>query len=144
MPLHLIKLSVGSESVDSLRAWIDFKRESTRETEGVAEYFHTTRMVPKRVEEILDGGSMYWVIKGLVQARQRLLEVRPFKDDEGIRRCRLVMEPVVHLTEIQPRRPFQGWRYLTPADAPRDLAKTGDQADIPFEMRRDLSELCLL
>ena len=144
MPLHLIKLSVGSESVDSLRAWIDFKLDCAREAGLEPEYFHTTRMTPKRVNEILDGGSMYWVIKGLVQARQRLLEIRPFKDDDGVNRCRLVMEPVLHLTEIQTRRPFQGWRYLPAADAPRDIVNAGDQGDIPFEMRRDLSELCLL
>ena len=144
MPLHLIKLSVGSESVDSLRAWIDFKRESVREETGTAEYYHTTRMVPKRVNEVLDGGSMFWVIKGLVQARQRIVEIRPFKDEDGIRRCRLVMEPVLHLTEIQPRRPFQGWRYLSEADAPRDFESSGRHGDIPFEMRRELSELGLL
>jgi len=144
MPVNLIKLSVGSDSVDSLRAWIDFKLDSARDVGRPPEYFHTTRMVPKRVDELLDGGSMYWVIKGLVQVRQRLVDIRPFQDDDGINRCRLVMEPLVHLTEIQPRRPFQGWRYLSEADAPRDFAAAGGQADIPLEMRRDLSELGLL
>lgn len=144
MPLHLIKLCVGANSVDDLAAWIDFKLQSAREAGLEPEQYHTTRMIPKRADELLAGGSLYWVIKGFVQARQRLLEIRPFTDDDGIGRCRLVLEPVLHATELQPRRPFQGWRYLKPADAPRDLARTAADAEIPFEMRRDLSELCLL
>ena len=101
-------------------------------------------MIPKRAEELLGGGSMYWVIKGFVQARQKLVDIRPFKDDEGIGRCKLVMEPVLHPTEFQPRRAFQGWRYLKAADAPADIVVSRNDGDIPFEMRRDLSELCLL
>ena len=144
MSLHLIKLSVGSDSIDDLRAWIDYRLDSASEAGLPREYFHTTRMIPKRAEELLGGGSMYWVIKGFVQARQKLVDIRPFKDDEGIGRCKLVMEPVLHPTEFQPRRAFQGWRYLKPADAPADIVVSRSDADIPFEMRRDLSELCLL
>lgn len=111
-----------------------------------AELFHTTRMIPKRRDELLDGGSLYWVIKGSVQARQKLIDVRPFKDDEGTRRCHLVLDPALVETRPQPRRAFQGWRYLTPVDAPDDLTvhDRDSVAQISADMRQALQELCLL
>ncbi len=112
MTLHLIKLCVGCDSVEDLAEWIAERQKARRRRGGRAEHVHVTRMVPRRVDELTDGGSLYWVIKGTVQARQRLLDIRPFVDDEGIGRCRLVLEPRLVLTEWQPRRPFQGWRYL--------------------------------
>jgi hypothetical protein len=108
------------------------------------EQFHTTRMVPKRAAELLDGGSLYWVIKGNIQARQRLVDIRPFVDAEGISRCNLVLEPVLHETSWAPRRPFQGWRYLDPKDAPPDLSAAGEGAELPPELRRELAGLGLL
>ena len=122
MTLHLIKLCVGCDSVEDLVEWIDVPPQGEAEGAGEKpEHIHVTRMVPKRIAELLDGGSLYWVIKGTVQVRQRLLDIRPFVDEEGIGRCRLVLEPKVVPTEWQPKRPFQGWRYLEAKDAPRDL-----------------------
>lgn len=146
MTLHLIKLCVGAESVDDLRRWIAQRLEEKRKAGLPAEQFHTTRMAPKRRDELLDGGSLYWVVKGLVQCRQRILDLRPFTDDAGIGRCRIVLEQEVIDTRTQPRRPFQGWRYLKPADAPADLsrAQAGDLDGMPPEMRRDLAELGLI
>lgn len=110
-----------------------------------AEQFHTTRMIPKRAAELVDGGSLYWVIKGNIQARQRLLEIRPFTDADGISRCHLVLEPVLHETSWAPRRPFQGWRYLDPKDAPPDLSAAGaDGEELPPELKRELAGLGLL
>ena len=94
--------------------------------------------------EILDGGSLYWVIKGKVQVRQPILAFRPVVDGEGIKRCRIVLEPRFVLTDWQPRRAFQGWRYLTPEEAPQDLGAGGDMASMPPELRRELAELGLL
>ena len=105
---------------------------------------HTTRMVPTRKDELLDGGSLYWVIKGKIQARQHLLDIRPFTDEAGIKRCDLVMEPRLILTRYQPKRPFQGWRYLKVDEAPADMRVAGEAASMPDAMRRDLTELCLL
>ena len=106
---------------------------------------HITRMIPKRDQELLDGGSLYWVIKGQVQARQQLLGIKTFTDVDGISRCELVLGPEVIETEFQPRRAFQGWRYLTDDDAPRDLKNMGEgAADLPLELRRELAELGLL
>jgi len=145
MALHLIKLCVGCESIADLEEWIEENRAHHRRLGRDYEQTHTTRMVPKRVEELLDGGSLYWVIKGQVAARQRLLDVRPFTDADGIGRCRLVLEPTVIPVEPRPYRPFQGWRYLAPKDAPRDIdGKAGDLAKMPEDMRRELAELGLL
>lgn len=143
MSLNLLKLCVGAESAEDLEGWIEQRMAARRAAGEPQEQMHTTRMVPKRVGELLGGGSLYWVIKGGIQCRQRLLEIRPFTDGEGIGRCHLVLEPVVRRTEWQPRRPFQGWRYLTPVDAPADVGADGDEA-MPAPLRRELAELGLL
>ncbi len=143
MGLNIIKLCVGCDCVEDLETWIAYRLEEKRRAGEPLEHFHTTRMVPKRTDE-LDGGSLYWVMKGSVQCRQRLLEVRPFIDGEGISRCRLVLDPKVVRTEWQPRRAFQGWRYLEAKDAPRDLPDGSEAAMLPPTLRRDLAELGLL
>lgn len=143
MPLHLIKLCVGAESIRDLEEWIEEKLAEKRVRGEPVEQFHTTRMVPTRTDELLDGGSLYWVIKGEIACRQNLLAVRPFVDGEGIRRCRLVLEPVVHRVEPRPRGPFQGWRYLAAKEAPPDLGAASDVA-LPEELRRELRTLGLL
>jgi len=145
MALNLLKLCVGAESVEDLQDWIT-RRLAAQKAAGVTpEQFHTTRMAPKRLAELLDGGSLYWVIKGQVQVRQRLVDIRHFVDSDGISRCNLVLDPALHLTAWQPRRPFQGWRYLVPEDAPPDMAQAGEGfADMPPELRRELASLGLL
>jgi hypothetical protein len=143
MALNLIKLCVGCDSVEDLEEWITFRLEEKRRAGEAVEQFHTTRMVPTRATELVDGGSLYWVIKGSVQCRQRLLEVRPFTDSEGISRCKLVLNPNVVRTDWQPRRAFQGWRYLKDADAPADI-RTGSAAELPPKLKRELADLGLL
>jgi hypothetical protein len=143
MPLHLIKLCVGCDSVEDLVEWIDYRLKEKRRARQKPEHGHVTRMVPKRIAELLDGGSLYWVIKGTVQCRQRLLDIRPFVDKDGIGRCRLVLDPKVMRTEWQPRRPFQGWRYLDAKDAPRDLKAGRGGDDLPPALRAELAELGL-
>ncbi|MBC7281337.1 DUF1489 family protein [Hoeflea sp.] len=145
MALHLLKLCVGAESVEDLQDWIARRLAAMKAAGQAPEQFHTTRMLPKRAAELIDGGSLYWVIKGNIQARQRFLDVRPFTDAEGISRCNLVLEPVLHETSWAPRRPFQGWRYLAPDDAPPDLGASGaDGGDLPAELKRELAGLGLL
>ncbi|MBN9440851.1 MAG: DUF1489 family protein [Bosea sp. (in: a-proteobacteria)] len=145
MALHLLKLCVGAESITDLEEWIEERMDQRRARGEPIEQLHTTRMVPKKIEDILDGGSLYWVIKGQIGARQRLIDIRPFTDPEGIGRCHLVMEPVVVPVEPRPFRPFQGWRYLQAKDAPRDLAEHGgDLGEMPEAMRRELAVLGLL
>lgn len=145
MALHLIKLCVGADTIEDLRDWVS-RRALTAMAAGLEPTSsHTTRMIPKRTDELLDGGSLYWVIKGQVQARQPLLDLKSFKDTDGITRCELVLGPEVIETTLQPKRPFQGWRYLKDEEAPRDLANLGAEGgELPLELRRELAELGLL
>ena len=145
MPLHLIKLCVGCDSVRDLEDWIKRKLKEKRKRGQKPERIHTTRMVPKRADELIDGGSLYWVIRGEIMCRERILEVRPFVDKDGIGRCGLVLDPKVVLVDPRPYRAFQGWRYLAAKDAPRDLAKAAPGAAVmPEKMRRELRELGLM
>ena len=144
MPLHLLKLCVGVDSVSDLEAWIHHKLKAQRKR-GPREHVHTTRMMPKRSAELLAGGWLYWVIRGEISCRQRLLAIRPMVDRDGVRRCALVLEPLVTLVEPRPYRAFQGWRYLAAADAPRDLDRAAPGAsDMPEALRRELRTLGLL
>jgi len=137
MTLNLIKLCVGCDSIKDLRDWIAEKLKEKKRRRQPLEHVHTTRMVPKRVDELLDGGSLYWVIRGEVLCRQRLIDVRPFVDADGIGRCRLVLEPKLIVTEPRSYRAFQGWRYLDQKDAPRDLKRAAPgAAKLPEAMRR--------
>ena len=145
MPLHLIKLSVGTDSVADLEDWIKLKLKQQKKRGKKPERIHTTRMVPKRAEELIDGGSIFWVIKGQIMCRERILDIRPFTDKDGIGRCRVVLDGKVVLVEPRPRAAFQGWRYLEAKEAPRDLSRAAPgAARMPESMRRELQELGLL
>jgi hypothetical protein len=145
MALHLIKLSVGTDSVQDLEDWIGRKLKEKKRRGQKPERIHTTRMVPKRIDELLDGGSIFWVIKGQIMCRETLRDIRPFVDKDGIGRCRLVLDPKCVLVEPRPFRAFQGWRYLEAKDAPRDLDRAAPgAAAMPEPLRRELRELGLL
>ncbi|MFV2092392.1 MAG: DUF1489 family protein, partial [Hyphomicrobiales bacterium] len=107
------------------------------------------RHMPRRRDEILgscgagSGGSLYWVIRGVVQVRQPIAELRAVTGEDGIKRCAIVLAPELVATLPVPRRPFQGWRYLPASEAPGDLADTSTQ-DLPPELRVELAELGLL
>jgi hypothetical protein len=143
MTLHLIKLCVGCDSIEDLAEWVEYRLDEARRAGLKPEHFHVTRMAPKRAAELIDGGSLYWVIKGNVQVRQRLTGVRIFVDDDGIQRCRLGLDPKLVPTEWQPKRPFQGWRYYRPSDVPPDLKK-GRRSDMPAALRAELVSLGLI
>jgi hypothetical protein len=143
--LHLIKLCVGCDSVRDLQDWIRERLKERKRRGEPREHLHRTRMVPKRAEELTDGGSLYWVIRGAVMCRQKLIAVRPFVDKEGVGRCHLALQPKLVLVEPRPWRAFQGWRYLEPKDAPRDLDRAAPGAkSMPEALRRELRELGLL
>ncbi|HXW25234.1 MAG TPA: DUF1489 domain-containing protein [Xanthobacteraceae bacterium] len=145
MPLHLIKLCVGCDSVKDLRDWIREKLAEKKKRRQPLEHIHTTRMVPKRADELVAGGSLYWVIRGEIMCRERLIDVRPFVDRDGIGRCRLVLDGKLVLTEPRPYRAFQGWRYFAAADAPKDLDRAAPgAAKMPEGLRRELRGLGLL
>ena len=141
--LHLIKLAVGCVSVDDLAEW------QARRARTHPPLRHRTRSTPKRAEEILAGGSMYWVIAGFVQVRQRIVAVMPDTSDDGTPCCGLHLDPTLVGVQLRPVKAFQGWRYLTASDAPPDRpqglaeAQEGFEA-MPAAMRRELAELGLL
>jgi hypothetical protein len=145
MPLHLVKLCVGCDSVREFEDWIRQKLREKRKRGEKPEHIHRTRMVPKRAAELVDGGSLYWVIRGQILCRQRIRAVRPYRDKEGIGRCALVLDPKVVLTASRPQRAFQGWRYLAGKDAPHDLEQAAPgAAAMPEKLRRELRELGLM
>jgi len=145
MALHLIKLCVGADSIRDLEDWIKQRLKDKRARGEKPEHIHRTRMVPKRADELTDGGSLYWVIRGEIACRQRIRDVRPYRDREGIGRCGLVLDRKVVLVAPRPFRAFQGWRYLAAKDAPPDLEKAAPgAAAMPEKMRRELRELGLM
>ena len=139
--LHLIKLCVGITSVEDLMTWR--AQNNPKGLEALSQ--HVTRMWPKRAEEVLDGGSLFWVIKGAIQARQRITALNEAIGQDGIRRCAIVMDPEIVRVAPAQRRPFQGWRYLKPEDAPPDLSdkRRGDSA-LPPELSAALAEIGVL
>ena len=145
MALHLIKLCVGADSIRDLQDWIKERLAEKRRKKQTPEHIHTTRMMPTRADELLDGGSLYWVIRGEIACRQALADIRQYKDKEGVRRCQLVLSPKVVPVVPRPRGPFQGWRYLKDEEAPQDLSGLGDSvASMPEDLRRELADLGLL
>ncbi len=143
MTLHLIKLCVGIETLSELAAWQSRRLKEKKRDGEAQELIHITRHAPRRAAEILDGGSLYWVIKGWVSARQRLLAFRPVMKD-GIAHCALVYDKELVAVEPRAHRAFQGWRYLDPKDAPPDMAIWTKGADLPDALRRELISLGLL
>lgn len=136
--VNLIKLSVGSETVEDLAAWQATQRAQTPQGQPR----HVTRMWPRREEELLNGGSIYWVIKGIIQCRQKVLRLDAYESADGITRCAIVLEPGLIRTQASIKRPFQGWRYLPVSDAPPDLPKGRATEDpLPVELNRALAEI---
>lgn len=137
--LNLLKLCVGVEEPRELAAWQVKRRRET----GGDRPVHVTRMWPRRGTELLDGGSIYWVMKGLIRARQRIVALDEVSGADGISRCSIGLDPELILTELVPRRPFQGWRYLEGAVAPADLQHggVGQTTALPHGLELALCEI---
>lgn len=136
--IHLVKLCVGAESVEDLAEWQASQAPHWPRGRAV----HVTRMWPKREAELLVGGSLYWVIRGLILARQRLVALERVDEGDGVPRCALILDAEIHRTEPLPRAPFQGWRYLEPAGAPRDLDPGRGREDrLPAGLAAALAEM---
>ena len=144
MPLHLKKLSVGSTSIEGLEEW----HREVLESRG--RIMHVTRSFPRRAGEILPGGSIYWIIKGKMVARQVIGDLVEVEREDGGTSCGIVLVPGLVRILRKRHRPFQGWRYLEEADAPPDLpgqGEGGDQGDgevMPQKMAEELRDLGLL
>lgn len=145
MTLHLVKLCVGATSIEDLAEWQATHRAFKQKGGGLRVY-HTTFQTPKRQAELLDGGSLYWVIKGVIQCRQKLTRFEDGTKDDGSACCKLILDPEIVPVRPQPRKAFQGWRYLTSDDAPADLkgGRSDGLARMPPQMRKDLAALGLL
>jgi len=147
MTVHLLKLCVGIDSVEQLEASQRTRLAAAAAAGRSAELLHRTRHRPRRDDEVLDGGSLYWIIKGFVRCRQPIIRLDELTDAPEGKRCGIVMAPVLIRTSLQARRPHQGWRYLEPRDAPADLPRhvgLADEEEPPPEMAAALRELGLL
>ena len=141
--LHLIKLCVGVSSLEELRDWQKRRLVEKKKKGQKPELVHVTRQTPKRAEELLAGGSLYWVIKGQIAARQRLLELRSMTHD-GVPHCGLVIDKKLVPVLRRGRAAFQGWRYLDAKDAPADVALTAGGKGLPEALQQELAALGLL
>ncbi|QDY68324.1 DUF1489 family protein [Qingshengfaniella alkalisoli] len=136
--INLVKLCVGAERVEDLEFW----QKERVAADPDHQPRHVTRMWPKRSKELLNGGSLYWVFKGFILARQRVLRLDEVVGADGIARCGIVFDPDIIRTEAAPRRPFQGWRYLKPEDSPADLRATRESDDrLPPDLQAALAEI---
>jgi hypothetical protein len=138
--VNLVKMCVGVEEVDELRRWQAKRLKSAPD----GKLRHVTRHRPKREAELLDGGSIYWIIKGQIRVRQRVVELEERVKEDGKPACGLVLDPKLVLTDFKAMRPMQGWRYLEAKDAPRDLRKGDDLGDMPPKLVAELRALGIL
>lgn len=145
MTVHLIKLCVGVAVPEQLKAFQAHRIALAEAQTGRRFTWHTTRRMPKRAESLCDGGSLYWVIGGMIQIRQPIQDIRPVTDESGKAACLIEMAPEQIPVVPCRRKAFQGWRYLEPADAPPDqTSKNADEAGMPGWMRTELQDLGLL
>jgi hypothetical protein len=152
MTVHLLKLCVGVSDVTQLLQEHErlTRQALKRKNRKPVEDHHWTRMRPKRAEEVLDGGSLFWVIRGIIRVRHRILRLDDVADADGQEYCAIIYDPKVILVEPRPRRAFQGWRYLEADDAPPDLpnqrqalANATAEVDMPAGMLAELRTLGL-
>lgn len=141
MTIHLQKLSVGTESIATLQDWQKIV-VNRRVKKGLTPYHqHVTRMSPKQKDALLDGGSIYWVIKGLIQCRNKIVDLEDAQTQDGRKACAILMHPELIPVVPTPKRPFQGWRYLKAEDAPADLSEIVGADELPPELRAKLANL---
>ena len=143
MTVHLIKLSVGPESLTQLAEWQQQRLKEKKRLRQKPELIHITRHKPKREAEVLDGGSIYWVVKGWIVARQKLIELREMERD-GVKHCGLVYDPELISVRVRQRKAFQGWRYFEAKDVPPDVGPWNGTHDLPDQLQRELVTLGLL
>ncbi len=138
MALHLIKLCVGVSEIEEMTSWVAIASRSGRILD------HVTRMFPKRREEIIPGGSLYWVIRGMILCRQPIADLVTLTGGDGIKRCQIVFKSEIIPVRPTPRRAFQGWRYLSEQDAPIDMPRGRGGTEMTEAMRRELAALGLI
>lgn len=145
-PVNIVKLAVGIQSVEEL-ALIQRRFLSQPGIDSNRGFYHSTKLMPKKHEAIVKSGSLYWVIKGVICARQKILSITKQEDPDGIKRCKIFLDNSIIKTAPVRKKPFQGWRYLkknrTPADITDPVTTTFDD-DIPLKVQQQLLEVGLL
>jgi len=145
MAVHLVKMCVGVSDISQLAEFQADRLEQARGRGEPAVLRHFSRQMPKRATELVDGGSLYWVIKGFARVRQNILDVERCLDPDGRPRCALVLGPDLVRVQLRAFKPFQGWRYLRAENAPPDIESTAKDIDgVPPELAAELQELGLL
>lgn len=145
MTVHLVKMAVGIESFDHLKSVQADRFRQAKQESGKGQLRHLTRNTPRRSDDVLDGGSMYWIIKGYIRARQRIIGFGEATGRNDRPRCAILLDPRLVRTELLPHKPMQGWRYMEPASMPEDLSsKAIEQTSLPDEMAAELRALGLL
>ena len=142
--MHMIKLCVGVATLEELEGYRYERAHWWDADYGEDVHVHRTRMMPKRAEEIVSSGSIYWVISGVVRCRQRVLRLAEASDAEGRACCDIIMAPDLVRVAPRPKRPFQGWRYLDPREAPPDLVYGGFAEEGSMKIAEELALLGLL
>ncbi len=143
--VHLVKLAVGIRDVEHLATLQRQRRAAMRKAGKRPLSRHFTRNRPRRADEIVAGGSIYWVIRGAIRVRQRILAIKPGVNAEGASRAEIQLHSALVRVAPRPLRAFQGWRYLEAVDAPPDLVDLGgDLAEMPAKMAEELRVLGLL
>lgn len=140
--IHMIKLCVGVSSLEELESYRDERAHWWDADYGEDVHVHRTRMMPKRAAEMEGKASIYWVISGQVVCRQPILRLAKYTNDEGIDYCDIIMAPDMIRTVPYPKRPFQGWRYLRPEDAPPDIGANENAESLA--LAADLAKLGLI
>ncbi len=145
MTVHLIKTAAGLQEIDQL---IDRQAANRLKYDGKPATYAYTRYMPKRAEDILEGGgSIYWILKNRIQVRQKILGFEIQTESDGMQWCQIIVEPQLYRTLAVQKRAIQGWRYLEPKDAPKDrgLYTPGQSQDeMPEAMADELKKLGLL
>ena len=145
MTVHLVKMAVGIDSLDHLAEVQKQRRAKLKAERGKPILIHKTRNMPKRETEIIKAGSIYWIVKGFIRVRQRILGFEKRADREGKPFCEIRLEAKLVRTVPLAHKPIQGWRYMEEDAAPADLTGKAAQADeMPAEMMMQLRELGLL
>lgn len=142
--MHMIKLCVGVATLEELEGYREERAHWWDADYGENVHVHRTRMMPKRAGEIEGSGSIYWVISGVIRARQPIVRLAAAVDGEGRGCCDIIMAPDMVRVVPRPKRPFQGWRYLDPEDAPHDLGQGGFQEEGSLELAEELAQLGLI
>lgn len=130
MYVNLLRTGVGVDSIDHLYELQEFRRTSP-DSNGFA--FLTTRNTPTRANDLINGGSVYWIIRQQICVRQIIADIQTHKDEDGRSFCLVLLDPALILTNPVPHRHIQGWRYLAPEKAPADLR--------PFEPHQQTDDI---